>query len=91
MNTNMVLNEGFFDLDMFDQIQLLSATKVIRLPPEFGGEIVKILNLESGVVGFNDELQHKLYIDNESPNVVILKNRQFLWGNTNCNEGGNRA
>ena len=78
MRINAVLDENFFDLYLDDQITILNKTKVVKLPAEFGGATVKVIEFEH----FLREKQINLYLDNESPNVVVIKNGQFLWGNT---------
>ena len=53
----------------------IEAIKVIRLPPEFGGNIVDVVKIHrSGSYVYYQ-------IDNESPNTVVDTGSEFLWAN----------
>ena len=53
----------------------IDAIKVIRLPPDFGGNIVD-------VIGIHRHLGYVYYqLDNESPNTIVDTGSEFRWGN----------
>tara|TARA_R110000824_G_scaffold35901_22_gene112026 strand:+ start:2728 stop:3018 length:291 start_codon:yes stop_codon:yes gene_type:complete len=74
---NSVMDERFWDLNNYQQEQLLDSLRVVRLPPEFGSSIVEMIEWEP-----YQEASYILYLDNDSPNVVILHvDRKQYWGN----------
>ena len=66
---------GAVQIDEDTFVGPIEAIKVIRLPPEFGGNIVDVVKIHrsEGYVYYQ--------LDNESPNTVVDTGSEFRWAN----------
>jgi len=74
---NSVMDEGFWDLNEFNRERVLDNLRVVRLPPDLGSSIVEVTEWKP-----YQEESYILYLDNDSPSVVIIHvDRKHYWGN----------
>ena len=66
---------GAVQIDEDTFVGPIEAIKVIRLPPDFGGNIVDVVKIH--------RIESYVYyqLDNESPNTVVDTGSEFLWAN----------